>query len=76
VAQKVSVAEAYAKLSEISVDIDSVVESVLLNNPEAAEKYRSGKKEVIGFLIGQVMKDSSGKVNPNDVRQIIERKLS
>jgi aspartyl-tRNA(Asn)/glutamyl-tRNA(Gln) amidotransferase subunit B len=60
-----SVADAYGNLSKISVDIDSVVNDVLLNNPDVVEKYKSGKKEVVGFLVGQVMKQCSGKANPN-----------
>ncbi len=72
----VSVEEAYENLSKISVDVDSIVDNVLLNNPDAANKYKAGKKEVVGFLIGQVMQQSGGKINPGDVKQIIEKKLS
>jgi aspartyl-tRNA(Asn)/glutamyl-tRNA(Gln) amidotransferase subunit B len=71
-----SVADAYGNLSKISVDIDSVVNDVLLNNPDVVEKYKSGKKEVVGFLVGQVMKQCSGKANPNEAKQSIEKKLS
>lgn len=71
-----SVTSAYENLSKISVDIDSVVNDVLLNNPEVVQKYKSGKKEVVGFLVGQVMKSSRGKVNPNEIKQSIEEKLS
>lgn len=72
----ISVEEAYENLSKISVDIDSIVENVLLNNPDATNKYKAGKREVIGFLIGQVMQQSGGKINPGEAKQIIEKKLS
>ncbi len=71
-----SVSSAYDNLSKISVNVDSVVSDVLLNNPDVVQKYKSGKKEVVGFLVGQVMKQSSGKANPNEIKQSIEKKLS
>lgn len=70
-----SVSSAYDNLSKISVNVDSVVSDVLLNNPDVVQKYKSGKKEVVGFLVGQVMKQSSGKANPNEIKQSIEKKL-
>jgi aspartyl-tRNA(Asn)/glutamyl-tRNA(Gln) amidotransferase subunit B len=74
--EKITAATAYEKLSKISVDVESVVDNVLLNNSDAVGKYKSGKREVIGFLIGQVMKQSGGKIDPGTIKQTIEKKLS
>lgn len=52
--------------------IRAAVESVLDENPKAAEEYRSGKEKVLGFLVGQVMKKTKGKADPAKVREIIE----
>lgn len=56
-------------------DIDDIVEKVISENEDPVDKYRSGKKETIGFLVGQVMKESSGKVNPAEARKVLENKL-
>ncbi|MEX0890438.1 MAG: Asp-tRNA(Asn)/Glu-tRNA(Gln) amidotransferase subunit GatB, partial [Balneolaceae bacterium] len=56
--------------------IEPIVEQVVADNPEEAQKYRDGKKQVIGFFIGQVMKQSKGKANPKQVRELIAEKLN
>jgi len=48
---------------------------VLAANPKQVEQYRSGKKTVIGFFVGQVMKLSKGQANPQMVNQLVEKKL-
>lgn len=60
--------------SEVTIqeaDSSSIIDQVLEENADAVEKYKSGKKEVIGFLIGQVMKAGQGRINPNTVREEI-----
>ncbi len=49
--------------------IDSIIQQVIDENPEQVEQYRAGKDRVIGFFIGQVMKASRGKANPELVNQ-------
>lgn len=44
--------------------IKSIVEQVVANNPQSVEDYKAGKQKAIGFLVGQVMKESKGKANP------------
>jgi aspartyl-tRNA(Asn)/glutamyl-tRNA(Gln) amidotransferase subunit B len=44
-------------------------------NPKQVEQYRSGKSTVIGFLVGQVMKQSRGQANPQAVNEILRTKL-
>lgn len=44
-------------------------------NPEQVAQYRAGKTKVLGFLVGQVMKDSGGKANPAMVSQLLKERL-
>lgn len=44
--------------------IKRIVEQVVANNPQSVEDYKAGKRKAIGFLVGQVMKESKGKANP------------
>jgi len=60
---------------EDSTDIEAIVEEVLRKNNDAASKYKSGKTEVIGFLIGEAMKLSKGKSDPSTIREKIIKKL-
>lgn len=52
-----------------------IVEQVLSINQKAAEDVRAGEMKAIGFLVGQVMKQSQGKANPATVQQIIKKIL-
>ena len=52
---------------------------VILSNPEtrqAQADFKAGQEKVIGFLVGQVMKESKGKANPAVVQQILRKKLA
>ena len=44
-------------------------------NPRQLEQYRAGKKTVIGFFVGQVMKASKGQANPALVNDLLAKKL-
>ncbi|MDZ7719156.1 MAG: Asp-tRNA(Asn)/Glu-tRNA(Gln) amidotransferase subunit GatB [Balneolaceae bacterium] len=55
--------------------IDPIIEDVIESNPDEVKRYREGKKALIGFFIGQVMKQSKGKANPKLVRKLISEKL-
>ncbi len=44
-------------------------------NPKQVEQYRAGKKTVIGFFVGQVMKASKGQANPQLVNELLAKKL-
>ncbi|MDG2090606.1 MAG: Asp-tRNA(Asn)/Glu-tRNA(Gln) amidotransferase subunit GatB [Gammaproteobacteria bacterium] len=56
--------------------IEALVETVIANNPEQVEQFRSGKEKVFGFFVGQIMKESKGKANPAQVNQILKDKLT
>ena len=55
--------------------IEQLADKVIQANPKSVEDYRAGKKAALGFLVGQVMKESQGKANPKMVNEILERKL-
>ena len=56
--------------------IERFVDEVLAAHAEVAAEYRAGKSNVIGFLVGQVMKASRGKADPALVNQLVREKLS
>ena len=64
-------------LGQISdtTELDSVVARVLEECPAQVEQYRGGKQQVLGFLVGQVMKASGGRANPKLVSDLLRRTL-
>ena len=52
-------------------NLDLIIGKVLAENKDAFEKLKNGKKEVMGFLIGQVMKSTNGQCDPKQVNKII-----
>ena len=57
-------------------ELENVVRQVLDSNPNEVEKYKSGKTNLIGFFVGQVMKMTKGKANPKEVNAILREMLS
>jgi aspartyl-tRNA(Asn)/glutamyl-tRNA(Gln) amidotransferase subunit B len=55
--------------------IEKVIDEVIANNPKQLADYRSGKDKLFGFFVGQVMKVSQGKANPNLVNELLKQKL-
>jgi aspartyl-tRNA(Asn)/glutamyl-tRNA(Gln) amidotransferase subunit B len=56
--------------------IEKSVDYVLGSNPTQVEEYKSGKTKVLGFLVGQVMRETKGKANPQIVNDLLTKKLS
>lgn len=56
--------------------IEKIVEEVLNENPQIVADYKGGNEKVFGFLVGQVMKKSQGKVNPGMANELLKKKLS
>ena len=56
--------------------IDKIVQDVIAANPKAVEDYKSGKTNVVGWLMGQVMKMSQGKANPKQATEALNKYLS
>ncbi len=59
-----------------SGEIEGMVDTVLSNNPQSIQDFKDGKQKAIGFLVGQVMKASAGKANPQIVNELLRKKLS
>ncbi len=55
--------------------IEAMIDEVLANNPGQVEQYRNGKTKVLGWFVGQVMKASRGKANPDQVNQLLRDRL-
>lgn len=58
-----------------TAEIEKIVDEVISKNQKAVEEYRAGKKKAIGSLVGQIMKATKGKANPQMVNQLLEKKL-
>ncbi len=56
--------------------LSKIVDEVITANPKQADQYRGGKTQVIGFLVGQVMKASRGQADPAAVNRMLAQKLS
>ncbi|MDO9119217.1 MAG: Asp-tRNA(Asn)/Glu-tRNA(Gln) amidotransferase subunit GatB [Nitrospira sp.] len=56
--------------------LDKIIDEVLTNNPAQVAQFKEGKQQVLGFLVGQVMKASGGKANPGKVNELLKKKFS
>jgi aspartyl-tRNA(Asn)/glutamyl-tRNA(Gln) amidotransferase subunit B len=56
--------------------IEDIVDAVIEANPGQVADYRGGKVKLLGFFVGQVMKETGGKANPGQVNEILKKKLS
>ena len=56
--------------------LEKMIAEVLTKNPAQVAQFKEGKQQVLGFLVGQVMKASGGKANPGKVNELLKRKLS
>lgn len=56
--------------------LEELVDEIIANNPDEVERFKGGKKQLMGFFVGQAMKASKGKANPKMVTQMVMKKLS
>ena len=56
--------------------LDKIIDEVLTKNPAQVAQFKEGKQQVLGFLVGQVMKVSGGKANPGKVNELLKKKFS
>lgn len=66
--------EGYIQNSDLG-EIDMIVKEIIDNNPQVINDIRQGETKAIGFLVGQVMKQSQGKANPSLVMQQIKKQI-
>ena len=62
------------QISDVSA-LQSVIEKVLAQQPQAVEDYRAGKQEALKFLMGQVMKATRGQANPTETTRLLQETL-
>jgi aspartyl-tRNA(Asn)/glutamyl-tRNA(Gln) amidotransferase subunit B len=55
--------------------IEKLIDEIIAANPKQLEQYRAGKKTMVGFFVGQVMKASKGQANPQMVNELLAKKL-
>ena len=58
-----------------SSELNKIIDAVIAAHPQQLADYRSGKDRLFGFFVGQVMKQSRGKANPQQVNQLLKTKL-
>jgi aspartyl-tRNA(Asn)/glutamyl-tRNA(Gln) amidotransferase subunit B len=55
--------------------LEKIIDEIITVNPKQLEQYRAGKKTMLGFFVGQVMKASKGQANPQLVNELLMKKL-
>jgi aspartyl-tRNA(Asn)/glutamyl-tRNA(Gln) amidotransferase subunit B len=71
-------AETYLAMTAVSDtgELEPLVDAVLAANPGQVEAYKGGKEGLLGFFVGQVMKETGGKANPKVVNDLLREKLA
>ena len=59
-----------------SGELEAIIDGIIAANPDKAEAYRNGKTGLIGFFVGQVMRQTRGQANPQVVNQLLREKLT
>jgi 2-keto-3-deoxy-L-rhamnonate aldolase RhmA len=55
--------------------LEQTITEVIAGHPAEVERYRGGEKKLLGFFMGQVMKATSGKANPQTARELLQEQL-
>lgn len=56
-------------------ELEAIIDGVLERNPQSIEDFKAGKKQALGFLMGQIMKETGGQANPKTTKELLEGKL-
>ena len=73
--EKIVAARGLAQISDTS-ELDAMVATVIADNPDAIEKIKGGNDKPIKFLMGQVMKATRGKANPQMVEDLLKKQIA
>ena len=68
-------AEGRPQQSSDTSALEKIIDEIVAANPAQLEQYRAGKKTMLGFFVGQVMKASKGQANPQLVNELLTKKL-
>jgi aspartyl-tRNA(Asn)/glutamyl-tRNA(Gln) amidotransferase subunit B len=65
-------------LAQVSdeASLGGVIDAIIASNPKQVAEYRSGKTKVLGFLVGQLMRETKGQANPQVVNDLLQKKLA
>ena len=55
--------------------LDEVILKTISNHPKEVETYKNGKTKLLGFFVGQIMKETRGQANPKLVNELLKKKL-
>ena len=56
--------------------IKELVQKVVANNPGQVQAYKNGKTNLMGFFVGQIMKETKGRANPQIINKLLSEELS
>lgn len=56
--------------------IEALVDKIIAAHPQHVADYRAGKEKLFGFFVGQAMKESGGKINPQQLNELLKKKLA
>ena len=56
-------------------ELEKIIDKIISDNKDKVMQYKSGKDKLFGFFVGQVMKVSDGKANPQLTNEILKQKL-
>lgn len=59
-----------------SSEVEKIIDDIIANNPGQVEQYKAGKEKLFGFFVGQTMKATKGQANPQQVNELLKKKLS
>jgi aspartyl-tRNA(Asn)/glutamyl-tRNA(Gln) amidotransferase subunit B len=74
-ASQVVVQKGLTQISD-STEIDGIITQVLTSNASAVADFKAGKAQALTFLLGQVMRSSRGRANPQVVRELLQKRLA
>ncbi|MCK5412548.1 MAG: Asp-tRNA(Asn)/Glu-tRNA(Gln) amidotransferase GatCAB subunit B, partial [Gemmatimonadetes bacterium] len=67
-------AEGVEQMSD-PAELRAMVEGAIVGHPEQAARYRAGQSGLLGFFVGQVMRETGGRANPEVVQRLVREKL-
>ena len=59
-----------------SSEIEKIIDDIISKNPDNVAQFRAGKEKLFGFFVGEVMKATHGKANPQQVNDLLKKKLT
>ena len=58
-----------------TAELEAMIDQLMADNAAQVEQFRAGKTKVMGFFVGQLMKQTQGKANPQELNKLLKEKL-